>query len=144
MGKLEKTLEIPLDYKIKPVHPKRNQSWILIGKTGAEVEAPIHWQPDAKKWLIGKDSNTGKDWRQEEKGTTKVEMVWWHHWLNGHEFEQAPGVGDGQGSLACCSSWGRKASDTTEQLNWTELIASMKVARGLNLERSNHTQKICV
>ena len=107
--------------EIQPVHPKRNQSWIFIGRTDAEAEAPILWPPDAKNWLIGKDPNAGKDWRQEKNGAREDEMVGWHHWLNGHEFELAPGVGDGQGSLACCSLWGHKESDMTEQLNWTEL-----------------------
>ena len=98
---LEKTLESPLDCKeIQPVHPKGDQSWIFTGRTDAEAEAPILWPPDAKDWLIRKDPDYGKDWRQEEKGTTEDEMVGWHHWLNGHEFEQAPGVGDGQGILA--------------------------------------------
>ena len=117
---LEKTLESPLDGKeIKPVNPKGNQSWIFIGRTDAE--APILWPPDAKKWVIGKDPDVGKDWRQEEKGMTENELVGWHHWLHGHEFEQALGVGDGQGSQVCCSPWGRKDSDTTERLNWTEM-----------------------
>ena len=99
---LEKTLESPLDSKeIQLVHPKRNQSWIFIGRTDAEAETPILWPPDAKSWLIGKDPDAGQDWRQEEKGTTEDEMVGWPHWLNGHEFEQAPGVDDGQESLAC-------------------------------------------
>ena len=115
---LEKTLVSPLDYqKIKPVHPKGNQSWIFIGKTDAEAEAPILWPPDTKNWLIGKDPDAGKDWRWEEKGTTEDEMVGWHHRFDGQEFEQVPGVGDGQGSLACCSPWGRTESDTTEWLN---------------------------
>ena len=115
---LEKTLESPLDCKeIKPVNPKGNQSWIFIGRTDAEAETPILWLPDAKNWFIGKDPDAGKDWKQE-KGMTEDEMVGWHHWLNGHEFEQALGVGDGQGSLACCSPWGCKESDTTEPLNW--------------------------
>ena len=93
---LEKTLESPLDYKeIQPVHPKGNQSWIFIVKTDAEAETPILWPPDAKNWLHGKDPDAGKDWRQEEKGMTEDEMVGWHHQLNGHESEQAPGVGDG-------------------------------------------------
>ena len=96
---LEKTLESPVDSKeIQPIHPKRNQSWIFIRRTDAEAEALILWPPDAKNWLIGKDPDAGKDWRQEEKGTTENEMVEWHHQLNGHGFEQAPGVGDGQGS----------------------------------------------
>ena len=99
--------------------PKGNQSWIFIGKTDAEAETPILWPPDVKNWLIGKDLDTGKDWRQKEKGTTEDEMVRWHPQLNGHEFEQAPGVGNGQGGLVCCSPWGRKQLDTTERLNWT-------------------------
>ena len=116
---LEKTLESPLDCKeIKPVNPKGNQPWIFIGNTDVEVEAPILWPPDLKNWLIWKDPDAGKDWRLEEKGMMEVEMVGWHHQLNGHEFEQAPGVGDGQGSLVCCSPWGRKELDTTEWLNW--------------------------
>ena len=115
--------ESPLDYKeIQPVHPKGNQSWIFIGRTDAEVETPILWPPDVKNWLIGKDPDAGKDWRQEEKGTTEDEMVGWHHRLDGHEFEQAPEVGDGQGSLACCSPWGHKELDTTEQLNWSHNV----------------------
>ena len=118
---LEKILESPLDCKeIKPVNPKRDQLWIFIGRTDAEAETPILWPPDVKNWLIGKDPNTGRDWRQEEKVTTEDEMVGWHHQLNGHEFEQTPGVGDGQGSLACCSPWGHKESDITELLNWTD------------------------
>ena len=111
---LEKTLESPLDCKeIKPVNPKRNQSQILIERTDAEAETLILWPTDAKNWLIGKDPGAGKDWRQEEKGTTEEEKVGWHHPLDGLESEQAPGVGDGQGGLACCSPWGRKESDTT-------------------------------
>ena len=117
---LEKTLESPLDCKeIQPVHPKGNQSWIFIGRTGAEAKAPIPWPPDMKNQLLGKDCDAGKNWRQEEKGTTEDEMVGRHHRLNGHEFEQALGVCDGQGGLACCSPWGCKEWDMTEQLNWT-------------------------
>ena len=117
---LEKTLESPLDCKeIQPVHPKGDQSWIFIGRTDAEAETPILWPPDAKNWLTGIDPDAGKDWRREEKGTTEDEMVRWHYQLDGHEFKQAPGVGDGQGSLACCSPWGSKALDTTEWLNWS-------------------------
>ena len=112
---LEKTQESLLDCKeIQPVSPKGNQSWIFIGST--EAEAPILWPPDAKNWLIGKDPDAGKDWRQE-KGSTEDKMVGWHHRLNGHESEWTPGVGDGQGGLACCDSWGPKESDTTERLN---------------------------
>ena len=103
------------------VNPRGNQSWIFIGRTDAEAEAPILWPPDVKNWLIGKDPGAWKDWRHKEKGTTEDEMVGWHHQLDGHEFEQALGVGDGQGSLVCCSPWAHKESDTTEQLNWTEL-----------------------
>ena len=115
---LEKTLESPLDCKeIQPVHPKGNQSWIFVGRTDVVAETPILWPPDGKNWLIGKDPDAGKDWRQKEKRTTEYEMVGWHHWLDGHESEQALGVGDGQGSLECCRPWGRKESDTTEQLN---------------------------
>ena len=116
---LEKALENPLDWKeIKPVNPKGNQSWIFIRRTDAETEAAICWPPDAKGWLIGKDPDAGKHWRQE-KGTTEDEMVGWHYWLNENEFEQAPGDGEGQGRLACCSPWGHKESDTLS--NWTEL-----------------------
>ena len=112
----------PLDCKeIQLVNSKGNQTWIFIGRTDAEAEVPILWPPDAKNWLIGKDREAGKDWRQEEKWATEDEMVGWHHWLNGHEFEQAPRVGDGWRSLACYSPWDRKESETTEQLievNW--------------------------
>ena len=120
---LEKTLESPLDCKeIKPVNPKGNQSWIFIGRADVEAETPILWPPDVKSWLIWKDSDDGKDWRQEEKGTTEDETVGWHHQCNVHEFEWTPGVGDGQGGLVCCSPWGHKESDTTERLNWTKWI----------------------
>ena len=116
-----KTLESPLDSKeIIPVNPKGNESWVFTGRTDAEAETPILWSPDAKNWLIGKDPDAGKDWRQKEKGTTEDEMVGWHHRLDGHEFEQALRVGERQGSLECCSPWGHKEADTTEQLNWTE------------------------
>ena len=116
---LEKTLKSPLDCKeIQPVHPIGNQSWIFI--RGTYAETPILRPPDAKNWLIGKDPDAGKDWRQEEKGMTEDEMVGWHHRLRGRELEQAPVVGDGLGSLACCSPWVRKKLETTEQLNWTE------------------------
>ena len=115
---LEETFESPLDCKeIQPVHPKGDQSWIFTGRTDAEAEAPVLWPPDAKSWLIRKDSDVGKDWKQEEKGTTEDRIVGWHHRLNGHEFEQTLGDGKGQGGLACCSLRGRKESDTTEWLN---------------------------
>ena len=115
---LEKTLESPLGCKeIQLVHPKGNQSWIFIGRTAAEAKTPILWLPDAKNWLIWKDSDAGKDWRQEEKEMTEDEMAGWHHWLDGRESEWTPGVGDGQRGLVCCNSWGCKESDTTWQLN---------------------------
>ena len=124
---LEETLESPLDCKeIQPVHPKGNQSWIFFGRTDAEAETPILWPPDEKNWLIWKDPNAGKDWRREEKGMTEDEMVGWHHWLDGHEFEEAPGVGDGQGSLACCSPWG-VAKSWTKLSDWTELTVSLNL-----------------
>ena len=117
---VEKTLESPLDsMEIQPVNPKGNQPWIFIGKTDAK--APIWWPSDEKRQPIGKDPDAGQDWRQEEKRTTKDEMVGWHHWLNGHEFEQAPGVGEEQGSLAFCSPRGGKELDTIEWLTWTEV-----------------------
>ena len=119
---LEKTLESPLDsMEIKLVNPKGNQSWMFIGRTDAEAETPIFWPPDVTKWLIGKDPDAGKDWRPKKKGMKEDEMVGCHHWLNGYEFEQALVVDDGQGSLRCCSLWGHKELDQTEQLNWTEL-----------------------
>ena len=116
---LENTLESPLDSKIKPVSPKENQPWIFIGRTDAETKTPILWPPDAKSGHIGKDPDAGKDWRQEKKGIEEDEMVGWHHHLNGHEFEQALGDGEGQGSLVCCSPWGCKESDVTGWLNNT-------------------------
>ena len=115
---LEKTLESPLGYKkIKPVNPKGNQSWIFTESTDAETEALILWPPNEKSPLIRKEPDAGKDWRQESTGMIEDEMVGGHHWLNGNELEQALGDGDGQGSLACCSPWGHKESDKTEQLN---------------------------
>ena len=117
----EDSWESPLDCKeIKPVTPKGNKSWIFIGRLDAEAETPILWPSNVKNWLLRKDPDTEKDWRQEEKGTIEDEWVGWHHQLDTHEFEQAPGVGDGQGGLACCSPWGRKELDRTEWLNWTE------------------------
>ena len=119
---LEKTLESPLDCKeIQPVHPKWDQSWVFIGGTDVEAETPVLWPPNAKSWLIGKDPDAGKDWRQKEKGMTEDEMVGWHHQLDGHGFVWTLGVGDREWGLACCNSRGRKESDTTEGLNWTEL-----------------------
>ena len=115
---LEKTLESPSDYReIKPVHPKGGQSWMFIGRTDVEAETPLLWPPDVKNWLFRKDPDAGKDWGQEEKGTTEDEIVGWRHWLNGHAFEQALWNGEGQESLVYCSSWGREELDMTEHLN---------------------------
>ena len=112
---------MPLDWKeIQPVNPKGDQSWVFIGRTDVETEAPTLWPPDVKNWLIGKGPDAGRDWRQEENGMTEDGMIGWHHRLSGHEFEQALGVGDGQGGLACRCPWGHKELDTTEQLSWTE------------------------
>ena len=117
---LEKTLESPLDCKeIQPVHSEGDQLWDFFGRNDAKAEAPVLWPPHVK-WLVGKDSDAGRDWGQEEKGMTEDEMAGWHHWLDGCESEWTLGVGDGQGGLTCCDSWGRKESDTTERLNWTE------------------------
>ena len=117
---LGKTLENPLDCKeIQPVHFKGDQPWDFFGRNDAKAETPVLWPLHAKSWPIGKDSDAGRDWGQEEKGTTEDEMAGWHHWLDGREFEWTLGDGDEQGGLACCSSWGRKESDTTKQLNWT-------------------------
>ena len=118
---LEKTLESPLDCKeIQLVHSKGDQSWVFIGRTDAKAETPVLWPPHANSWLTGKDSDAGRDWGQEEKGMTEDEMAGWHHRLHGHEFDWTPGVGDGQGGLVCCDSWGYKESDMTEWLNWTD------------------------
>jgi len=123
---LKKTLESPLNYKkIQPVHPKGNQSGIFIGRNDAEAETPILWPSDVKNWLIGKDPDAGKDWRWEEKGMTENEMVGWHHWHDGHEFEQALGDSDGQGSLLSCNPWGCKELDMIEQLNWLTMSPSL-------------------
>ena len=119
---LEKTLESPLDCKeIQPVHPKGNQSWIFIGMTNAEAETPTLWPPDAKNWLLGKDPDAGKDWRQEEKGMTD-EMVVWQQWLSGHKFEQVRGDGEGLGRLVCCSPWGYRVGHDLN--NWTTVTGS--------------------
>ena len=116
---LEKILESPLDGKeIQPVHSKEDQSWGFSGRTDAKAETPVFWPPHVKSWLIGKDSDAVRDWSQEEKGTTEDEVAGWHHRLDGRKSEWILGVGDGQGGLVCCNSWGRKELDTTEQLNW--------------------------
>ena len=125
--------------EIKPVNPKGNQSWIFIGRTNAKAEAPILWPPNEKNWLTWKDPDVGKDWRQEEKGITEGETVGWHHRLHGHEFEQAPGVGDGWGRLVCCSPWGHKGSDTTELLNWNELTGLLAWCPSINIAVSYTT-----
>jgi len=133
---LEKTLESPLDCKeIQPVHSEGNQPWDFFGRNDAKAETPVPWPPHAKSWLIGKDSDAGRDWRQEEKGMTEDEMSGWHHWLDRRESGWTPGVGDGQGGLVCCDSWSRKESDMTERLNWTELmsIESMMPSSHLSL-----------
>ena len=136
---LEKTLESPLDSReIQPVHPK-DQSWVFTGRTDAEAETPILWPPHVKSWLIGKDPDAGREWGQEEKGTTEDEMAGWYHWLDAHEFVLTLGVGDGQGGLACCNSWGRKESNMTEQLNWTNKMITEK-NRKLNLEGNSESK----
>ena len=135
-GVLENTLESPLDCKkIQPVHPKGHQSWVFIGRTDVEGETSILWPPDVKNWLIWKNSDAEKDWGQEEKGTTEDEMVGWHHRFNGHGFGRTPGVGDGQGGLVCCGSWGHKESDVIEPLNWTNwwIFLDMRCHHVLNI-----------
>ena len=126
---LEKTLQSPWDCKeIQPVHPIGTQSWTFIGRNDAEAETPILWPPDVMNWLIWKDRDAGKDWRQKEKGTTEGEMVGWHHRLYGHESEQAPGVGDGQGSVGCCSLWGcRVRHDWMTELNYSFTCLYQKI-----------------
>ena len=124
-GEIKNSKIIPrrllLGRKVVTNHSEGDQPWDFFGGNDAEAETPVLWTPHVKSWLIGKDSDAGRDWGQEEKGTTEDEMAGWHHWLDGGESEWTPGVGDGQGGLACCDSWGRKKSDTTEWLNWTEL-----------------------
>ena len=132
---LEKTLENILDSKeIKPVNPKGNQSWIYTGRTDAEGETPTLWPPDVKSWLIGKDPDAGKDWRQE-KGAVEDKMVRYHHWLNGHEFEQTPGDSEGQGRLVCCSPWRCKGLDMTELLNNKGCYSEQKAKLGYLVSR---------
>ena len=139
---LGKTLESPLDCKeIQPVHSKGDQPWVFLGRTDAKAETPILSPPHAKSWLIGKDPDAGKDWGQEEKETTEDEKAGWHHRLDGREFEWNLGVGDGQGGLACCDSWGRKELDTTKRLNWTEL--NLRVASIWEKEAKNSRRNGC-
>ena len=138
---LEKTLESPLDCKeIQPVSPKVNLSWLFIARTDAEAEAPVLWLIDGKNWLIAKDPDAWKDWRQEGKEMTEDKKVGWHHWLDGHEFEQAPRVGDGQGSLVCCSPWSHKELDMTEPLNWTEVQGKCKI---IQIKPNEHVNRKC-
>ena len=146
---LEKTLESPLDCKeIQPVHSEGDQSCVFIGRNDAKAETPILWPPHGKNWLIGKDPDAGRDRGQEEKGTTEDEMVGWHHWLNGCEFEWTPGVGDGQGGLECCNSWSHKESDTTKWLNWTDIRMNEKPFQhthfGYTCENTHTTLKYLV
>ena len=114
----------PIIY-IQPVHSEGDQPWDFFGRNDAKAETPVLWPPHAKSWLIGKDPDAGRGWRQEEKGTTEDEMAGWHHWLDGPESEWTPGVGDGQGGLACCDSWGRKELDTTERLIWSDVETTL-------------------
>ena len=123
-----------LDCKeIQPVHSKGGQYCVFFGRNDAKAEPPVLWPPHAKSWFIGKDSDAGRDWGQEEKGTTEDEMAGWDHRLNGHEFEWTPGVGDGLGGLACCNSWGHKESDMTERLNWTSIFLKWNITLGYNI-----------
>ena len=129
-----------LDYKIQPIHSKGDQPWVFFGRNDAKAETPVLWPRHVKSWLIGKDTDAGRDWRQKEKGTTEDEMAGWHHWLDGRESEWTPGYGDGRGGLACCDSWGCKESDTTERLNWTELMASLRQGNLLDMLPSSPSQ----
>ena len=139
---LEKTLESPLDCKeIQPVHSEGDQPWDFFGRNDAKAETLVLWPPHAQSWLIGKDSDAGRDWGQEEKGTTEDEMAGWHYWLDGRESEWTPGVGDGQGGLACWDSWGCKELDMTEWLNWTKLKLSVHGA-SFKLEISGHALEV--
>ena len=144
---LEKTLESPLDCKeIQPVHYEEDQPWAFFGRNDAKAETLILWPPHAKCWLIGKESDAGRDWEQEKKRTIEKQMAGWHHGLDGRKSEWTPGVGDGQGGLACCDSWGHRESDTTEWLNWTELklsiiipISHSRKLRFINYHTQCHT-----
>ena len=142
---LEKTPESLLDCKeIQPVHSEGDQPWDFFERNDAKAETPVLWPPHAKSWVIGKDSDAGRDWGQEETGMTEDEMAGWHYWLNGRESQWTPGVGDGQGGLACCNSWGRKESDTNEWLNWTlflyvDALSTVKKITFM-LSPENHTK----
>ena len=138
---LEKTLESPLDCKeIQPVHSEGDQSWDFFGRNDAKAETPVLWPLHVKSWLIGKDSDAGRDWGQEEKGTTEDEMAGWHHWLDGRESEWTPEVGDGQGGLACWNSWDRRVGhDWVTELNWTE--GTRKVLHRLRLPSARQPQE---
>ena len=140
---LEKTLESPLDWKeIQPVHFKGDQSWVFFGRNDAKAETPVLWPPDAKSWLIGKESDAERDWGKEEKGITEDEIAGWHQWLDGREFEWTPGDGEGQGGLVCCDSWGYRESDNwATELNWTELNRLFTSFWLLTFVR--HTMVIC-
>ena len=148
---LEKTPESPLDCKeIQPVHSEGDQPWDFFGRNDAKAETPVLWPPHAKSWLTGKDSDAGRDWGQEEKGTIEDEISGWPHWLDGRESEWVQGVGDGQGGLAYCDSWGRKESDTTERLNWTEhkkckgnLVQKLYSFQQLVIQMKNNAFKSC-
>ena len=133
-----------LGKEIQPVHSEGDQSWDFFGRNDAKAETPVLWPPHMKSWLIGKESDAGRDWGQEEKGMTEDEMAGWHHRLDGRESEWTPGVGDGQGSLACCDSWGCKELDTTERLNWTEhsrfLCNIVLYSAGLHFHHHSHPQ----
>ena len=140
---LEKTPESPLDCReIQPVHSEGNQPWDFFGRNDAKAETPVLWPLHAKSWLIGKDSDAGRDWGQEEKRTTEDEVAGWHHWLNGRESEWTPGIGDGQGGLACCDSWGRRVGhDWATELNWTEDINTCSSLLKKIFTRGNDTWK---
>ena len=140
---LEKTLESPLDCKeIQPIHFK-DQPWVFFRGNDAKAETAVLWPPHAESWLIGKVFDAGRDLGQEEKGKTEDEMTRWHHWLDGCEFEWTPGVGDGQGGLACCDSWGCKESDTTEWLNWTEQMINSKLSHWWEMGESFLSASFC-
>ena len=135
---LEKTLESPLDCKeIQPVHSKGDQAWVFFGRNDAEAETPVLWPPHVKSWLVGKDSDAGRDWGQEDKGTTENEMAGWHHWLDGRESEWTPGDGDGQGGLACCDSWGHASVTELRQIYWDVSLEIWMIKGTSNLEEKH-------